>query len=533
MYFYEKYHLMKLRIQNFRSLKDTGDIEIKPITILIGKNSSGKSSFLRTFPMLKQSTQEKTISPILLYGDYVDFGSYSDIKPHFSKDKESLYELGFTLNSSYLSPLKNLYRYSRFRSLILEKDFEFRYSLRFVENKKQLIQIANIKFEILENKIDIIVDQENKKILEIKLNENKIFGLEDNLIFFDEGEFSIDIYQEKKGSEKRNFEPFAHTLRIELIKIISKYVHGGTKINAKTDIITKIRFSDDDNIMLKQIKSISSPSSWKKTTQKWTIDSNEFIELKKYFFLYDFFAFYFNMTNTYLKSLFLNINYIAPLRATAERYYRIQHLAVDEVDQNGKNLPIFLGSLSESQLINFQSWTYENFGFKTKISKIEGHYSIKIEHEDKHEINLSDMGFGYSQILPILTQIWHSSTKKRIKRSGPLYSEEVEKIIVIEQPELHLHPDFQAKFADAISKIITSSKKNNVSLKLILETHSDVIINRFGDNILNNEISNEDINIVIFNKKNEISPTEVKNSNFDSEGNLKNWPLGFFQPSSI
>ncbi|MDW8851259.1 AAA family ATPase [Flavobacterium sp. MMLR14_040] len=522
---------MKLRIQNFRSLKDTGDIEIKPITVLIGKNSSGKSSFLRTFPMLKQSTQEKTVSPILLFGDYVDFGSYNDIKPHFSKDNEMLYELGFTINTNSLSTLRQQFRYSR--SKRLEKEFEFRYSLRFYENKKQLIQIVNIKFEVLENKINIIFDQENKKITEISLNNKKIFGVEDNLVFLDDGEFSVDIYQEKKISEKKNFEQFSHLVRRELVKIISKYVHGGTENEAKIDIIRKIGFSDDDEIMLKEIKSITSPSSWKKRSQTWSSDSKEFKELKNYFFLYDFFTYYSDITNTYLKSLFLNINYIAPLRATAERYYRIQHLAVDEVDQNGKNLPVFLGSLSDSQLVNFQSWTYENFGFKTKISKIEGHYSIKIEHEDKYEINLSDMGFGYSQILPILTQIWHSSTKKRAKRNSFLYSDDIEKIIVIEQPELHLHPDFQAKFADAISKIITSSKKNNISLKLIIETHSDVIINRFGDNILNNEISNEDINIVIFDKKNEISPTEIKNSYFDIEGNLRNWPLGFFQPPII
>ncbi|KIQ17233.1 hypothetical protein RT99_19035 [Flavobacterium sp. MEB061] len=524
---------MKLRIQNFRSLKDTGDIEIKPITILIGKNSSGKSSFLRTFPMLKQSTQEKTISPILLYGNYIDFGSYNDIKPHFSKDKDKFYELGFTINTLSLRNLRQQYRYSRFKINEPEKEFDFRYSLRFNENKKQLIQIVNIKFEVLENKINIILDQENKKIIEINLNDKKILGLEDNLLFFDEGEFNVEIYKEIKNSDKKNFEQLHHSLRLELVKIISKYVHGGTENEAKTDIIEKIGFSDDNEIMLKQIKSISSPSSWKKRTKSWTAESSEFIELKNYLFLHDFFTFYSNITNTYLKSLFLNINYIAPLRATAERYYRIQQLAVDEVDQNGKNLPVFLGSLSDSQLLNFQAWTYENFGFKTKISKIEGHYSIKIEHEDKYEINLSDMGFGYSQILPILTQIWHSSTKKRTARNNFLYSNDIEKIIVIEQPELHLHPDFQAKFADAISKIITSSKKNNISLKLIIETHSDVIINRFGDNILNNGISNEDINIVIFDKKNEISPTEIKNSYFDSEGNLKKWPLGFFQPSLI
>lgn len=38
-----------VRIENFRSLKDTGWIQIKPVNILLGANSSGKSSFLRSF----------------------------------------------------------------------------------------------------------------------------------------------------------------------------------------------------------------------------------------------------------------------------------------------------------------------------------------------------------------------------------------------------------------------------------------------------------------------------------------------------
>ena len=218
------------------------------------------------------------------------------------------------------------------------------------------------------------------------------------------------------------------------------------------------------------------------------------------------------------------------MRATAERYYRIQHLAVDEVDQNGKNLPIFLSSLSQGQLEEFQSWTLSNFGFKTNIRKIEGHYLIKIVQSDNIEINLSDMGFGYSQILPILTQIWHSTTKKGIRKNYAFYQVNIEKIIAIEQPELHLHPEFQAKFADAISKVIKFTKDNNIHLKLIIETHSDIIVNRLGLNILNETLDTNDVNIILFDKKDELSPSEIKISNFDEEGNLNNWPLGFFTP---
>jgi len=44
-----------IRIENLRSLTDTGFVELKPLILLVGQNSSGKSSFLRFFPLLRQS----------------------------------------------------------------------------------------------------------------------------------------------------------------------------------------------------------------------------------------------------------------------------------------------------------------------------------------------------------------------------------------------------------------------------------------------------------------------------------------------
>jgi predicted ATPase len=67
-----------IRIKNLRCLADTGDIPIKPLTILVGANSTGKSTFLRVFPLLRQSVETKTSSPILWYAGksgYVDFGT--------------------------------------------------------------------------------------------------------------------------------------------------------------------------------------------------------------------------------------------------------------------------------------------------------------------------------------------------------------------------------------------------------------------------------------------------------------------------
>ena len=44
-----------IRLRNYRCFEDTGLIELKRINLLVGANSSGKSSFLKFFPLLKQS----------------------------------------------------------------------------------------------------------------------------------------------------------------------------------------------------------------------------------------------------------------------------------------------------------------------------------------------------------------------------------------------------------------------------------------------------------------------------------------------
>jgi len=66
-----------IRIENLRSLKDTGFIQIKPLTILLGANSSGKSTFLRSFLLFAQSVNKQLRGPISWFDDaMVDFGDY-------------------------------------------------------------------------------------------------------------------------------------------------------------------------------------------------------------------------------------------------------------------------------------------------------------------------------------------------------------------------------------------------------------------------------------------------------------------------
>ncbi|MBU5877207.1 AAA family ATPase, partial [Vibrio cholerae O1] len=61
--------------------------------------------------------------------------------------------------------------------------------------------------------------------------------------------------------------------------------------------------------------------------------------------------------------------------------------------------------------------------------------------------------FAQSQILPILTQLWFSSINQP-QTNGRFAPAITNKYLVIEQPELHLHPRFQAKMVDVFIKVI-------------------------------------------------------------------------------
>ena len=118
----------------------------------------------------------------------------------------------------------------------------------------------------------------------------------------------------------------------------------------------------------------------------------------------------------------------------------------------------------------------------------------------------SNVGFGYSYILPIITTI--------------LFAEEGSKIF-IENPEAHLHPGAQSRLTEFMIK--HASLKN---LQLYIETHSDHVINCLRISISNKLIKRTDAKIIYFSRDEGNNPL-VSQINIDSQGNLSDYPDGF------
>lgn len=540
--------LKKIGIKNVRSLENTGMIQLAPITLLVGENSSGKSTFLRTFPLIKQSISKRTDGPILWAGDiddYVDFGSFKETITKGDINNSMVFTFSFSLKSDNV-PMSLYYYLSPLKSENENSSIDIIYSI-VIDQKDGKEFVSKVDVSLNEVKIEVFPDSSDEgrdcyKIGDITFlgeetkqergseprtyweylnrttrNFPSIFGFKLPAIshHLKKIKEQFPVKETKKGPN--NIEPEAVFYKMgELlcrsidIEEIPKHFFG----ESKTLSTNRARNSTESYIsdFIKEYKGY--PPSKKKQT-------DGLLSLCFFYYL-------FPQIDEYIDSYFRRVHYIAPLRATAERYYRLRNLAIDEVDYQGKNLAIFLNSLTGTQLIDFQTWTLEHFGFKTVIASKEGHISVKIALKDNAiEVNLSDTGFGYSQILPIITQLWELTSPKNENRKR---EESTPLVIAIEQPELHLHPAMQAKLAEVFIASIKRARENGRELQLLLETHSQTIVNYFGVSIARKYIQSDDIVTVLFNKDLKTGSTSVSTSAFDEDGHLINWPLGFLAP---
>ena len=96
---------------------------------------------------------------------------------------------------------------------------------------------------------------------------------------------------------------------------------------------------------------------------------------------------------------------------------------------------------------------------------------------------------------------------------------------MIEQPEVHLHPSMQGDMVKLFINALELSKSKHNPIRLIIETHSPVIVNRIGKMLRLGKVNSEEISIFLFNKENGIS--SIQSTSYGDDGRIKKWPIGF------
>lgn len=502
-------YLDNLRIKNLRGLRDTGEIHLKPINILVGKNSSGKSTFARFFPLVKQSLLSKPRDPLLWWGELVDFGSFSDAVGAYREDRSSErvksndieFEIGLNIKK----------RASYFKQKVKSKNVSYGFRVGGGEGDSSLISYFRVVYE--GNKFEAFV-RPDRFVEKIVVNGDVIFDLnagQDGFYFFiDEASIFPRLIPCSAGGADGSMKVLTDGAFIRLLgKQVSEQVETTLMMAINYAVMMEWDFSARD---LRRIANdLPEPYAVPGLDLKRLTDVQIFILAVPYIM---------KELSTAAREIFINSTYVEPLRAAANRYYRRQNLSTTEIDSRGENIAMFLSS--HPRIKEFNDWVAKVMGFKFRVEEGGGHISISVEEIGVGvSENIADMGFGFSQLLPILAQVWIASA------SG--YKDVDEgKLVVIEQPELHLHPAYQDKIADIFVATIEASVDK--TMKIVAETHSPHLVNKLGLLIAKKKLSKDDVQILVFDFDKNTLSTELSIAEFNDRGGLVNWPHGFFEP---
>ena len=152
--------------------------------------------------------------------------------------------------------------------------------------------------------------------------------------------------------------------------------------------------------------------------------------------------------------------------------------------------------------------------FKVKpLGPHRNEYEVLVRTSPKlPEVKLTDVGFGVSQVLPVLVECFYVPRRS---------------IVIFEHPEIHLHPKAQADLADLFVDAIRAREDGiGRECQFIIESHSEHFLRRLQRRIAEEELSAEDAALYFVHAQGESA--RLEELKVDTYGNILNWPEGFF-----
>lgn len=213
-----------------------------------------------------------------------------------------------------------------------------------------------------------------------------------------------------------------------------------------------------------------------------------------------------------LNNILDKVVYIAPQRVfpVLARSYQAD-VEKRYVLPDGENTRFILDNMSndEKSLDLVKEWLCARFHLAKDLNIVKEsgkRYRVVITTNEDIKVDLMHMGFGLSQILPIITQ-------GCISRPNSL--------MIVEDPDVHMHPSIQAAMADFF---IFLCLERNVSV--LVETHSDHFITRLRRRIAEKDIEADKVHLLFV--MNEYGSSEYKTIGLYDSGKLKGtMPHGF------
>ncbi len=491
--------MLSYRIGNIKSFVDSKEIEVKPITIFVGRNSCGKSSLVRFPAVLAQTAIDDGIGPIKFFGKMVDYGNYEDVLHHGSSTKMS-FDMTYRIDSR--AQVRNQKEYSFVRKIfdVMADDREI--TLRVTLDK------PNKRLSV--DKLELFTD--DKCLYQICRSENNTYTFHVNYSYVNGKYICAPFYVRTAQVSFEKFIPYFD--RNEILKnVYEDVLHENmtsetwerfiTSFYRKTPLNGESEISDKESLVM----------------DRWS-QLHYYADLMHV--IYDCYI-------TESK----NTRYIGPFRADPARIYRDQESVNTSVGVHGENTSNELirdFRKKDAVLIKtISEWTKRVLGYEITIREVSnGLFQVMLRNENGIETNLIDNGYGISQVLPIITQVIGITTQIPIAETGSRYPE---RMLLLEQPEIHLHPAAQSELADLFAECALSGQtKHGYVNKLLIETHSEHLIRKLQILIASKDSElTKDMVAVYYVDKDENGEAYIEEMKILDNGKFETeWPSGFF-----
>lgn len=433
--------LTRLRLRNFKSWPDTGEIPLRPITGLFGTNSSGKTSLLQALLLLKQTADSSDRGLVFHFGDKttpVDLGDFKSVAHGHNVDLE----LGLALEWRAAQPFE----------VIDTKD-----------DDRKVLADPNLGFSVVASQ------KTSPRAPKMVVGE----------MVYRVGPASFGVRKSPKA--KLEYELFAEGTDL-------RFIHS---VGRKWPLPPPVKcygFPD---------------------------------QVRAYFQNAGFLA----DLELALEERLRRVYYLGPLRAYPERRYTWAGAQPTDMGRAGESVvDALLASRERGETISP--------GYKRKRLTLEAYvaqwlktlglihdfrveplahgsqvFEVRVKKSPgSAEVLITDVGFGVSQILPVLVLCFYVPEGSTV---------------ILEQPEIHLHPAVQAGLADVL---IDAWQKRRV--QVLLESHSEHLLRRLRLRVAEQGVEKDDISL--FFCRTEEGASSLTALELDLFGNIRNWPPGFF-----
>lgn len=530
--------------KNYKSFPSL-ELDLKNINILLGSNSCGKSSITKLLLMLSQTADstENYNNILRPNGSKTSLGEAINIFTDKNPDKEFI--VGWSLPDNLLAKedsafthLNEILEYiaARHSNLFfnLDQDRRSEYEKTYYKYFKSIYRnrVNIFKSNVLNNNSELNDLKDNISHSVKDINKFSKFNIDLNIDVFEANDKIntkanaqsisiarlkelIDLFtilqtehiipktiEYKIGYNQKREECELNSLILldsngrEIIGII---VSNNKKIDLSSDIFSLDVLSKSRMDIVRGID-YNNPLLLKDNTLK----NNGEINLLAHYLR----AFISSTTKRFLGELCdTSINHVSPLRAFPQRYYLLEKSAQHNTlnSNDGSQLAEILKN--NKQILHKVNELFLEFGIRISTARTNDIIHRITVKQQNVTVELTDVGFGISQVLPILVQALLS----------PRHT-----ITIIEQPEIHLHPKMQAWLTNALVNISIAENK-----KFIIETHSDTIIKRLQILFLEpaNGFDKQNLNIFHLERDSD-GYTKLNNVPFNELGEIQ-WPKDF------